>query len=131
MRPVFIDSSVWIAFFNGQVTPKTTRLGFLLGRQPLAIGDLVLMEVLQGFRYEADVRRAERLLAPLDCYILGGDALARASARNYRRLRRLGITPRSSIDVLIGTFCAENDHHVLACDRDFELMAPHLGFVLA
>jgi hypothetical protein len=84
----------------------------------------------QGFRYEADVRRAERLLAPLDCYILGGDALARASARNYRRLRRLGITPRSSIDVLIDTFCAENDNHVLASDRDFELMAPHLGFVL-
>jgi predicted nucleic acid-binding protein len=128
---VFVDSSVWIDFFNGRVTPETTRLGLLLGEQPLLIGDLVLMEVLQGFRYEADVRRAERLLGSLDCDVLGGEALVRTSARNYRRLRQLGITPRSSIDVLIGTFCAENDHHVLACDRDFDLMAPHLGFVLA
>ena len=131
MKTVFVDTSVWIDFFNGRVTAEITRLRELLGQRPLVIGDLVLMEVLQGFRHEADVRRAERLLEPLDCHILGGEALARTSARNYRRLRQLGITPRSSIDVLIGTFCAENDHHVLACDRDFELMAPHLGFVLA
>ena len=130
MRPVFVDSSVWIDFFNGRVTPGTTRLGQLLGSRPLLIGDLVLMEVLQGFRHQADVRRAERLLAPVECHVLGGEWLARMSARNYRRLRRQGITPRSSIDVLIGTFCAENDHHVLAADRAFELMAPLLGFVL-
>ncbi len=99
--------------------------------QPVLIGDLVLMEILQGFRFEADVRRAERLLAPVECHALGGVELARASAHNYRRLRRLGITPRSSIDVLIGTFCAENGHQVLAMDRDLTLMAPHLGFVLA
>jgi predicted nucleic acid-binding protein len=131
MTPVFVDTSVWIDFFNGRVTAQTTRLRQLFGQQPLAIGDLVLMEILQGFRHEADVRRAERLLAPFECHVLGGPPLARNSARNYRRLRRLGITPRSSIDVLIGTFCAENDHHVLACDRDFALMAPHLGFILA
>jgi predicted nucleic acid-binding protein len=130
MSRVFVDTSVWIDFFNGRVTAETTRLRRLLGQQRLVIGDLVLMEVLQGFRHEADVRRAERLLAPLDCHALGGETLARASARNYRRLRRLGITPRSSIDVLIGTFCAERDHDVLACDRDFALMAPHLGFSL-
>jgi predicted nucleic acid-binding protein len=131
MRTVFVDTSVWIDFFNGRVTVETTRLRQLLGQQPLVIGDLVLMEILQGFRREADVRRAERLIAPLECHALGGEALARTSARNYRHLRRLGITPRSSIDVLIGTFCAEHDHHVLACDRDFTLMAPHLGFALA
>jgi len=130
MRPVFVDTSVWIDFFNGRVTPETTRLDLLLGKQPLLIGDLVLMEVLQGFRHEADVRRAERLLAPVAYHVLGGEALARASAHNYRRLRRLGVTPRSSIDVLIGTFCAENDHQILASDRDFERMAPHLGFIL-
>jgi predicted nucleic acid-binding protein len=67
------------------------------------------------------VRRAERLLAPVACHVLGDEALARAAAHNYR----------SSTDVLIGTFCAEHDHRVLACDRDFELMGPHLGFVLA
>ena len=131
MRPVFVDTSVWIDFFNGRVTPETTCLGLALGKQPLLIGDLVLIEVLQGFRYEADVRRAERLLAPVECHVLGGEALARAAAHDYRRLRRLRVTPRSSIDVLIGTFCAEHDHRVLACERDFELMAPHLGFVLA
>jgi len=128
---VFVATSVWIDFFNGRATVETTRLRQLLGQQPLVTGDLVLMEVLQGFRHEADVRRAERLLAPLGCHVLGGDALARTSARNHRRLRRLGITPRSSIDVLIGTFCAEHDRHLLACDRDFALIAPHLGFVLA
>jgi predicted nucleic acid-binding protein len=128
---IFVDSSVWIDFFNGRLTPETTRLREAFGKQLLVIGDLVLMEILQGLRLEADVRRAERLLAPVECKVLGGVALARASAQNYRQLRRKGITPRSSIDVLIGTFCAEHGHRLLASDRDFPLMAPHLGFALA
>jgi predicted nucleic acid-binding protein len=130
MSSVFVSTSVWIDSFNGSVTPGTTQLHQLLGSRALLIGDLVLIEILQGFRHEADVRRAERLRAPIACHVLGGKELARAAERNHRRLRRQGITPRSSIDLLIGTFCAEHDHQVLARDRGFESMAPLLSFVL-
>lgn len=88
------------------------------------------MEVLQGYRLLREARAAEALLSPLRCFSLGGERMARMAAANYRQLRALGVTPRSAIDVLIGTYCAENGLELLAIDRDFTLMAPHLGFRL-
>ena len=130
MSPVLVDSLVWIDFFNGRATPATEKLRGYLGVRSMVIGDLILMEVLQGFRYAADVRRAERLFEPFTCLVLGSQAMARHAAMNYRQLRRLGVTPRSSLDVLIATFCVQRDHPLLASDRDFERMAAPLGLVL-
>jgi len=41
-----VDSSVWIDYFRGINTRQSDTLDSLLGDEPLAIGDLVLTEVL-------------------------------------------------------------------------------------
>jgi predicted nucleic acid-binding protein len=124
---VFVDSSAWVDYFRGTDSPAVVLLDGLLGQSEAVIGDLVLLEVLQGYRLPRDVRTAEALLSRLRCFTVGGETMARAAACNYRQLRGLGVTPRSSIDVLIATFCIESGLELLASDRDFTLMAPHLG----
>ncbi len=96
---IVVDSSVWIDYFNGHVTPQTDRLDTLLGGEPLAIGDVMLVEVLQGFRREADYQTARSLLLSLTVFEMLGVSYALRSAENYRRLRRQGITIRKTIDV--------------------------------
>lgn len=130
MRPVLVDSSVWIDFYLDRETAAMLTLDRLLGRDEVVLGDLIIMEVLQGFRQTRDVRTAETDFAKLRCFTLGGGAMARRAATNHRSLRTAGITPRSSIDVLIATFCIEEGLELLTSDRDFSLMAPHLGLLL-
>src|SRR5688572_2982558 len=94
---ILVDSSVWIGFFNGVETHQTDALNNLLGQEPVLIGDLILTEVLQGFRRDADYRKARALLDTVELRVLGGKAIALAAADNYRRLRRRGVTPRKTI----------------------------------
>ena len=130
MSQVFVDSSVWVDYFRGIETLATVALDHLLGRNEAVIGDLVVMEVLQGYRNLREMREAEAALGQLDCFDLGGNARMRMGAANYRRLRSVGVTPRSTIDVLIASFCVAENIHLLADDRDFVLMAPHLGLLM-
>ncbi|MFN3417546.1 MAG: VapC toxin family PIN domain ribonuclease, partial [Caldimonas sp.] len=91
---IVVDSSVWIDFFRGLVTPQTERLDGLLSTEPLAVGDLILTEVLQGFSSEKDFNQARRLMTSLDVITLGGQEIALQAARNYRALRAQGVTIR-------------------------------------
>ena len=127
---ILVDSSVWIAFFNGQATPEADCLDRLLGAEPLLIGDLILAEVLQGFRRDADYRKAKALLDALEFRVLGGKAIAVAAADNYRRLRRAGITPRKTIDMIIGTYCIVHGLELLHADRDFDVLQQKLGLLI-
>lgn len=122
-----VDSSVWIDYFNGVHTPTTDRLDLALGRQELGIGDLILCEVLQGFRQDREFERAQRALLTFPVFTLGGATLAVQSARNYRLLRQRGITIRKTVDCLIATFVIENDYTLLYQDRDFDPFVIHLG----
>ncbi len=124
---IVVDSSVWIAYFNGAVTRETDLLDELLGTEPIVIGDLILAEVLQGFRSDRDVVTARTALDTLLFQPMVGRDVALASARNYRRLRGRGITVRSTIDMLIATFCMENGHRLLHADRDFATISEHLS----
>ena len=130
MRPVVVDSSVWVDFYKGVETAAAAELEAILGEREILLPDLVLMEVLQGFRVVREIRAAEAYFAALVPVTLGGEDRARRAAANYRLLRGAGVTPRSSIDVLIATFCIDEAVHLLASDRDFPLMVPHLGLVL-
>lgn len=130
MSPVLVDSSVWVDFYRGAATRGVAALEKLLGEREVVLGDLILMEVLQGFRLVREARTAERLFSGLRCLDLGGERMARTAAANYRLLRSNGVTPRSSIDVLVATFCVEKGLELLADDRDFTLMSPHLGLQL-
>lgn len=124
---IVVDSSVWIDFFRGVTTPQTERLDALLGSEPLAIGDLILTEVLQGFGSEKDFHQARRLLTALDVMTLGGKDITLQAARNYRALRAQGVTVRKTIDTIIATCCIENDVSLLYSDRDFDPFVEHLG----
>jgi predicted nucleic acid-binding protein len=124
---ILVDTSVWIDYFNGTITPQTDILDNLLGHQPLAIGDLILTEVLQGFANERDFQRATQLLTSLTAVELGGQGIAIQAARNFRALRKLGVTVRKTIDTIIATHCIESGHDLLHSDRDFDPFAKHLG----
>ena len=117
-----VDSSVWIDFFNDVVDPATDMLAGLLSRGELRIvvPDLVLFEVLRGFRHESTHRQAKRLMEGLHVETTGGAELALSAAQHYRSLRAGGVTVRSGIDVLIATFCIERDYALLHRDRDFD-----------
>ena len=124
---ILVDSSVWIDYFNGQNTPQVECLDQLLGTQPLAIGDIILTEVLQGFRQDAAYTTAKQLLTALTIFQLINTNLAIKSADNFRALRKQGITVRKTIDVIIATFCIERNHALLFSDRDFVPCVNHLG----
>ncbi|MBP6613960.1 MAG: PIN domain nuclease [Aquabacterium sp.] len=124
---ILVDSSVWIDFFRGTVTPQSERLDQLLGREPLLIGDLILAEVLQGFTSERDFNQARKMLGALELVNLGGAEMAVQAARNFRTLRAKGVTIRKTIDTFIATCCIEQDHALLFSDRDFDPFVLHLG----
>lgn len=124
---ILVDSSVWIDYFRGTLTAQTERLDALLGSEPLAVGDLILTEVLQGFDSERDFNRARKLLTSLEVVEIGGREIAIRAARHARTLRRLGVTVRKTINTLIATFCIEKDDALLYSDRDFEPFVEHLG----
>jgi len=124
---IFIDSTVLIDYFNGIINWQTEILHQLLGKELLVIGDYVLTEVLQGFRNEADFILAKSHILLFPCYEIGGKVIAIQSAENYRALRKKGITVRKTIDVMIATFCIENDMTLLHNDRDFLPFEEHLN----
>ena len=124
---IFVDSSVWIDHFNGVRSVAVDRLDHLLDTSEVAIGDLILAEVLRGFRSDHDFATARDKLGKLPFEPMVGEAIALASARNYRTLRTKGVTVRKTIDLLIGTFCIERGHSLLHADRDFDTMEAHLG----
>ena len=124
---ILVDSSVWIDYFRGTVTPQTEKLDFLLGEELIATGDLILTEVLQGFTIERDFNQAKALLTSLHVVGLGGQELAIQAARNFRALRALGVTVRKTIDTVIATRCIESGLVLLYSDRDFDPFVKHLG----
>ena len=128
---ILVDSSVWIDYFKGTLTAQAERLDGLLGYEPLAIGDLILTEVLQGFHNERDFKDARKMLTALMVVDLGGQEIAIQAARNFRALRRMGITVRKTIDTVIATRCIESGYELLHNDRDFDAFANHLGLRVA
>jgi predicted nucleic acid-binding protein len=124
---ILVDSSVWIDYFNGVLTPHTDKLDTLLGRDPLAIGDLILTEVLQGFSNDQDFNTAKNMLGSFPVVELGGQDVAIQAARNFRSLRKLGVTVRKTIDTVIATKCIESGYVLLHDDRDFDPFVQHLG----
>ena len=124
---ILVDSSVWIDLLNDVVTEQVRRLRALLPTTPLLIGDLILFEVLQGFRIEAQARLVERSLSRFEAVSLIDPELAVKAAANYRVLRRRGITVRKTIAVIIATYCIERGHSLLHSDRDFAPMERLLG----
>jgi predicted nucleic acid-binding protein len=126
---IVVDSSVWIDFLNGRNAPHVRRLRMVLGAEEVIVGDLMLCEVLQGLESERAAQEVEALLRRFEIVPMDGDAIAVAAARNFRSLRRRGVTVRKTIDLLIGSWCIENRRPLLHNDGDFRPMARHLGLI--
>ena len=124
---ILVDSSVWIDYFNGVDTSQTNRLYALVNHSELLIGDLIMIEVLQGFDRQRDFDWALSEFALLESLIISGTHIARQGAINYRTLRAMGITVRKTIDTLIATRCIVDDLALLHSDRDFLPFVDHLG----
>jgi hypothetical protein len=122
-----VDTSVWVDYFNGVGNPQTDFLNTILDSTPILIGDLILAEVLQGFRYDPDFEKVRRTLGKFMQESMVTPSLAVQSARNYRFLRQKEITVRKTIDSLIAAYCIENDHQLLHNDSDFDGYEEHLG----
>lgn len=124
---ILVDSSVWIDYFRGIATPQADKLDALLGSEPIATGDLILTEVLQGFTRDRDFNQARKLMTSLVIVDLAGQHIAIQAAKNFRALRSLGVTVRKTIDTVIATRCMESGLPLLYSDRDFDPFVEHLG----
>lgn len=120
-----VDSGVWIDFFRGSASAAVDALARQLdaGEIRIVLPDLVMYEVLRGFRHERDLRQAQLLLASLELESCGGEELVHAAVQHYRALRMAGVTPRSAVDMLVGSLCIERGYVLLHRDRDFDAMA--------
>lgn len=128
---ILVDSSVWIDYFTGLDSQQTDTLDKTLGVLPVAAGDLILAEVLQGFRYDKDYKKAKALFDTVTIFEMLGREMALASADNFRSLRKKGITIRKTADVIIATFCIKQRIPLLFSDKDFKPFVEHLGLVEA
>ena len=117
---IFLDSTVLIDYFNGKDNWQVEVLDSILGKELVVIGDYVLTEILQGFRSDKEFRKAKTILLSFPCFDIGGKEIAIQSAKNYRFLRKKGVTVRKTIDTMIATFCIQNKFTLLHNDRDFE-----------
>ncbi len=124
---VIVDSSVWIDYLNGAINDHTEWLDRELLRQRIGLIDLILCEVLQGIRVDAQFRRIHEYLLNFQVFVSGGVDVATAAAQNFRTLRKRGITVRKPMDCLIATFCILEGHELLHRDRDFDAFKNHLG----
>lgn len=127
---IVVDTSVWIDWFNGTPTPEADTLDGLLGRTRIVIGDLILVELLQGFQPGPAFDDCQRLLEGLEYRDMVGRETALAAVGHYRRLRGLGVTPRKTMDLLIAAFCLRHGFPLLHRDRDFDACETHLGLAV-
>ena len=127
---ILVDTSAWIEYFRDGAPSVVHKVEKSLREEDVAIGDLIYCEILQGIYSESQRKQVEDLLLTLPRFEMVGFEMAEKSAANYRLLRSKGVTVRKTIDVIIGTFCVENDLQLIHHDRDFDLMAKHIGLRL-
>lgn len=124
---ILVDSSVWIDFFRGTQTAASEKLDRILDVERLYVGDLIVTEVLQGFKDDSDLKAAKATLESFTMVQIGGEDIAVQAAQNFRLLRARGLTVRKTIDTLIATRCIRNGFRLLHSDGDFDHFAAHLG----
>ncbi|MFC3151469.1 PIN domain nuclease [Litoribrevibacter euphylliae] len=128
---IIADTSVWIDYFNGVINSFTDELDNQLMEGNVALGDLILLEILQGIKSDKEYNKTKQLLTKLDQYEMLGSGMVVQCADHYRLLRKQGITIRKTADVIIATFCIENKLPLLFTDKDFKPFVEHCGLISA
>ena len=124
---VIVDTSAWIEYFRNRNQTVALKVDECLNGDLVGIGDIIYCEIAKGIKAMKERNEVCSLLNSLPHFDMVGFTIAEQAAANYRTLRANGVTVRKTIDVIIGTFCAENKHQLVHNDRDFTLMAPHIG----
>lgn len=124
---IVVDSSVWIAKLRGIDRPSVRRLDAAADMEEILVGDLILLEVLQGARSQGHAAHIESLMRRFEVVSMLDDRLAAIAAAHYRHLRARGATVRKLADTIIASFCIDGSHALLHDDRDFEPFVTHLG----
>ena len=128
---ILVDTSVWIDYFHDKTTKQTEALDAALANELVAMGDLIMLEILQGFKAEKDFKAAKKALGELEQFEMLGNSMVSKCAENYRKLRKSGITTRQTTGVIIASFCIENKLPLLFQDRDFIPFVKKLGLISA
>ncbi len=128
---ILVDSSVWIDFFNGTTTPEVDFLDRSLGIQAIAVGDLILVEVLQGFRSDKDFATAKSILAEFEQLDMLGKNRSIRAAEKFRRLRKTGFTVRKTNDVVVASYCIDEKIPLLFSNSDFKPFVEKLNLIPA
>lgn len=128
---IVVDSSVWIDHLRDIDNSAVRALRSIDDPQDIIVGDLILLEVLQGARDEHHAAIIEQNLRQFRIESMLSSELAVQAARNFRLIRERGVTVRKTIDLIIGTYCIMHGHYLLHTDRDFQPMADHLGLRVA
>jgi len=126
---ILVDTSVWIDYLNGRESRKTNTLDAALANDTVVIGDIIFLEILQGFKHDKDYNKAKKNLSILDQYEMLGRNMVTKCADNYRALRKKGITIRKTTDIIIATFCIDNKLPLLYSDRDFTPFTKYLNLI--
>ncbi len=126
---ILVDTSVWVDYFNDNESSLTNTLDKALIDGFVSIGDLILLEILQGIKAEREYNKTRAALAMLEQYEMFGHTMVEKCAENFRFLRKKGITIRKTNDVIIATFCIENNLPLLFSDRNFIPFVDHLGLI--
>ena len=128
---ILADTSIWIDFFNGKITNETNFLDNSLSEGNVIIGDLIILEILQGIRHDKDYTKTKKALVTLEQFELFGNSMVFECANNFRTLRKKGLTIRKTADLIIASFCIKNRIPLLFSDRDFLPFIEHLGLTSA
>jgi len=125
---ILVDTSVLIGFLKGQKDSKILLFKKILSSDvSFGISAYTYQEVLQGARNEAELQILKEYLSTQTIYYLEQEVTTyEKAALLYFNLRRKGITPRSTLDMLIALTAIENNLALLHNDRDFDMMAEHI-----
>lgn len=130
---ILVDTSVLIGYLKGSNDKKTLLFNEVLSRDiPFGISPYTLQEVLQGARNEKEYEQLQDYLSTQTIYFLPEEtATYEKAARLYFNVRRQGITPRSTIDILIALTAIENNLILLHNDRDFDLIVEKVNHLIS
>jgi predicted nucleic acid-binding protein len=122
---ILIDTSILIDFLKGKETEKTFKFEEIIKNEiPYGINNFIYQEILQGSRTEKEYTILNEYLQSQRFYDLKfGVKSYENAARMYFLCRNMGITIRSTIDLLIAETAIENKLFLLHDDRDFTNIA--------
>lgn len=121
---IVVDTSVWIDVLNEVPSPHADECVRLIERgEPVALTDIVLTEILQGLRDDAEATAVERHLRAFPILRLDGLDDFALAASLHRTARRAGVTIRKTLDCLIAAPCVRTGAPLLHVDEDFDRLA--------